>query len=173
MKKVLVSLLLAFVSLSTYAKPDFEIPEIQKYESADSCRKDNGIALKTAKFYLNANLPSETLYSLEAARYIMVWIEASEDILVELDNKRAAFLQCKNEEIETQLAAAYMSGCVVYCLENNQKEHNFDMHYYALTQMLAYYEKNRGISGSDKEMDKLLKESKKDNFKAKEEKKFK
>jgi hypothetical protein len=69
--------------------------------------------------------------------------------------------------------AAYLAGSIIFCLENNQKDHNFDMHYFALSKMMTYYEKNRSITGSDKEMDKLLKEFKSSKFKAKEEKKFK
>ncbi|MEE0084514.1 MAG: hypothetical protein UE068_09850 [Paludibacteraceae bacterium] len=63
-------------------------------------------------------------------------------------------LQCKDKDISPQLMAAYFAGCIIYCLENKQKDHNFDMHYFALSKMMTYYEKNRSITGSDKEMDK-------------------
>ena len=66
-----------------------------------------------------------------------------------------------------------MAGCIIYCLENKQKDHNFDMHYFALSKMLNYYDKNKSITGSDKYTDSLLKDFKKGKLKAKEEKKFK
>lgn len=160
------------MTIACYAKPDFTIPQIEKYANPDECRKDNDVALKTANFYLDAEFPADIYESRLAARYMWTWIEASDEILFSISSK-SPYMQCKDIDISTQLMAAYMAGCIIYCLENKQKEHNFDMHYFALIKMLNYYEKNRSITGSDKDMDKLLKESKSSKFKAKEEKKFK
>ena len=173
MKKVISFLITAFMAIACFAKPDFTIPQIEKYANADECRKDNDVALKTANFYLDAEFPADIYESRLAARYMLKWVEASDEILFALDSKRGPYTQCKDAAISVQLMAAYMAGCIIYCLENKQKEHNFDMHYFALIKMLNYYEKNRSITGSDKDMDKLLKESKSSKFKAKEEKKFK
>ena len=173
MKKVFSLLITAFIAVASFAKPDFTIPQIEKYANADECRKDNDIALKTANFYLDAELPADIYESRLAARYMVVWISASDEILVTLDELRCPYMQCKDKDISTQLMSAYFAGCIIYSLENKQKEHDFNMHYFALSKMMTYYEKNRSITGSDKEMDKLLKEFKSSKFKAKEEKKFK
>ena len=173
MKKVFSLLITAFIAVASFAKPDFTIPQIEKYANADECRKDNDIALKTANFYLDAELPADIYESNLAAQYMIIWISASDEILVTLDELRCPYLKCKDKDISTQLMAAYFAGCIIYSLENKQKDHNFDMHYFSLSNMLNYYEKNRSITGSDKEMDKLLKEFKSNKFKAKEEKKFK
>lgn len=173
MKKVFSLLITAFIAVASFAKPDFTIPQIEKYANADECRKDNDIALKTANFYLDAELPADIYESRLATKYMLIWVEASDEILFALDSKRGPYLQCKDKDISIQLMAAYLAGSIIYCLENKQKDHNFDMHYFALSKMMTYYEKNRSITGSDKDMDKLLKEFKSSKFKAKEEKKFK
>lgn len=173
MKKVFSLLITAFITVASFAKPDFTIPQIEKYANADECRKDNDIALKTANFYLDAELPADIYESRLATKYMIIWISASDEILLTIDEQRSPYLQCKDKDISPQLMAAYFAGCIIYCLENKQKDHNFDMHYFALSKMMTYYEKNRSITGSDKEMDKLLKEFKSSKFKAKEEKKFK
>lgn len=172
MKKTLFTLLLAIASFVGYAKPDFEIPEIPNYASADDARKDNDIALKTAKFYLDANLPEDVVWSVKAAQFLMVWAAVSDDISITIAEKNCPFLKCENKKVGSQLLVAYMSGCIAYGLENKQRDFNFDMHFSALTKTLEYYVKNRNISGSDKVMDKLVKESEKKNFKEKEQKKF-
>ncbi len=173
MKKTLILIALVLSTLTGYAKPDFEIPEIKKYESAEDCRKDNDIALKTAQYYLSAELPEEAFWTLSAAQYIMAWVEASDDITIYIDEKRGLYLKCESQDISSQLAVAYFAGCVIYCLENKQKEHDFNMHYFAVSKMMTYYEKNKGKTGSDKIMDGYLKDFKKGKLKAKEEKKFK
>ncbi|MCQ2207092.1 MAG: hypothetical protein MJZ02_02585 [Paludibacteraceae bacterium] len=172
MKKTLFTLFLAITSFVGYAKPDFEIPEIPNYASAEDASKDNEIALKTAKFYLEAKLPEDVVYSKQAAQFLIVWATVSEDISITLDEKKCQFMKCENPNVGTQLLLAYMSGCIVYGLENKQKDFNFDMHYFALTKTLEYYVKNKAVSGSDKIMDKLVKEAEKKNFKEKEQKKF-
>ncbi|MBR6105321.1 MAG: hypothetical protein IKP81_09740 [Paludibacteraceae bacterium] len=173
MKKTVLSLFLASIAFFGYAKPDFEIPEVKKYENAEECRKDNDIALKTAKFFFDAKLPEDLPWVKKANAFVLVWLTESDDIMVTIDETRCPFMKCDNKDIRSQMLVAYLSGCVVYCLENKQKEHNFDMHFFALTKTLEYYEKNKSISGSDKFMDKLLNDSKKSSFKAKEQKKFK
>ncbi len=173
MKKVFSLLITAFIATVCFAKPDFTIPQIEKYANADECRKANDTALKTAKFYLDAELPADLYESRLAAKYMLIWTEASDEITFVIGHETSPFMQCKDEEISFQLMAAYLAGCIIYSLENKQKEHDFNMHYFALIKMLNYYEKNKSITGSDKEMDKLLKESKSSKFKAKEEKKFK
>ncbi|MBP5455141.1 MAG: hypothetical protein J6Y37_01425 [Paludibacteraceae bacterium] len=173
MKKTLILITLVLSTLTGYAKPNFEIPEIKKYESAEDCRKDNDIALKTAQYYLSAQLPEEAYWTLSAAQYIMTWIEASDDITVYIDKKRGLYLKCESTDIASQLAVAYLAGCTIYCLENKQKEHDFNMHYFAVSKMMTYYEKNREKTGRDKIMDGYLKDFKKGKLKAKEEKKFK
>ena len=173
MKKVFLVFFLAVASLASYAKPDFEIPEPKAYDSAEECRKDNDIALKVAKFYLDANLPDDVVWAKDAASFLLTWITASGDITLVISDKRCEFLKCKDKNIGSLVLMAYMSGCVDYCLENKQHDHDFNMHYFALTKMMEYYEKNREITGSDKEMDKLLANFKKKSFKEKEEKKFK
>ncbi|MBO4806910.1 MAG: hypothetical protein J5554_12825 [Paludibacteraceae bacterium] len=173
MKKTLLLITLVFSVLTGYAKPDFEIPNIDNYESEEACRKDNDIAYKTAKYYLSAPLPEDALWVFPAAHYIMVWTEASKDLTVYVGQNISPYLECESQDISKQLAIAYFSGCIIYCLENKQKEHDFNMHYFALSQMLTYYEKNRDVTGRDKKMDDYLKMFKKGKLKAKEEKKFK
>lgn len=172
MKKTFFTFLLVLAALSGYAKPDFEIPEIEKYVSAEQCRKDNDVALKTAKYYLEAKLPDDVYWSQDAARYVILWISSSEDIMVTLDEKIQSWMKCENTAVCSQLFAAYLSGCVIYCLEHKQRELNFDMHYFALSKMLDYYDKNKSVSGSDKVFDDLLKSYQKGKLKAKEQKKF-
>ena len=173
MKNTLILITLVLSTLTGYAKPDFENPENKKYESAEDCRKDNDIVLKTAQYYLSAQLPEEAYWTLSAAQYIMTWIEASDEISVYIDEKRGLYLKCESSDIASQLAIAYFAGCTIYSLENKQKEHDFNMHYFAVSKMMTYYEKNKGKTGSDKIMDGYLKDFKKGKLKAKEEKKFK
>lgn len=173
MKKVFSLLITAFIAVASFAKPDFTIPQIEKYANADECRKDNDIALKTANFYLDAELPADIYESRLAAKYMFVWVEASDEILFTVSHEISPFMHCQDKDISIQLMGAYMAGCIIYCLENKQKDHNFDMHYFALSKMLNYYDKNKSITGSDKYTDSLLKDFKKGKLKAKEEKKFK
>lgn len=163
---------MAFITVVTYAKPDFSIPQITKYENADSCRKDNGIALKVAKYYLNADLPNDIEDALAATRYMFVWIEASDEIILSIDKKRGPYMEVKEEALRILSMSAYFAGSIIYCQENKQKEHNFEMHYFALCQMLSFYDKNKAVLGSDKNLDKLLKDFKSGKLEAKEKKKF-
>lgn len=173
MKKTIITLALAFISLIGYAKPDFEIPEISKYETADECRKDNEVAIKTARYYLSAPLPDDILYARQAASYLFKWVEASDEIHLIIGGSRSPYSKCADKDISTQLAFAYFSGCVIYFGEKKEGKHTFDMHYFALTEMLNYYEKHKEILGSDKEMEKMLKMLKKGKLKEKEQKNFK
>jgi hypothetical protein len=106
MKKVISILISAFMTIVCYAKPDFTIPQIEKYANADECRKDNDIALKTAKYFLNAELPADIYESNLAAQYMIIWISASDEIVVTLDDLRCPYLKCKDKHISTQLMAA-------------------------------------------------------------------
>lgn len=173
MKKMIFTLAMAFASLVGYAKPDFEIPTISKYETADECRKDNEVAIKTARFFLSADLPDDILYARNAALYLFSWVEASDEIFLFIDESRSPYAKCADKDIRLQLSFAYFSGCVIYFDEKKEGQHTFDMHYFALTEMLNYYEKNKHVLGSDKEMEKLLKLYKKGKLKEKEQKSFK
>ena len=93
MKKVFSLLITAFIAVASFAKPDFTIPQIEKYANADECRKDNDIALKTANFYLDAELPADIYESRLAAKYMFVWVEASDEILFTVSHEISPFLR--------------------------------------------------------------------------------
>lgn len=173
MKKIISLLIMTTMAVVSFAKPDFEIPNIKEYATEEECAKDNDIALKTAKFYLDANLPSDIYESAAALRYIIVWTTASKDIMITVSADRDHYLKCEQKEVGAQLMGAYFAGSIIYCLEHNQKEQNFDMHYFALSKMLTYYDKNKSITGTDKYMDKVLKDFQKGKLEAKERKLFK
>ncbi|MCQ2190101.1 MAG: hypothetical protein MJY63_00475 [Paludibacteraceae bacterium] len=173
MKKFISLLIMVSMAIATHAKPDFEIPDIKEYATAEECAKDNDKVLKTAKFYLDAELPNDIYESSAALRFMIVWATASKDIMLTLSAEHDHFLKCEQKEIGAQLMGAYFAGSIIYCLENKQKEQNFDMHYFALTKMLNYYDKNRSITGNDKYMDKVLKDFKSGKLKNKEKKRFK
>ncbi len=172
MKKIVSLIILAFMAVASYAKPDFTIPEIEKYDNAEECRKDNDIAFKSANYYLSAKLPEEKYEAISAAKYMWIWTQASDEIVFKISPRKSPYLRCKNEDKAVQMLGAYLSGCIIYCLNNKHREHDFDMHYFAVSQMMTYYEKSRATSGKDRAMDKMLKDFKNGKLKAKEEKKF-
>ncbi len=172
MKKIVSLIIMAFIAVSSYAKPDFTIPEIEKYENAEQCKKDNDIVYKSAKYYLSTNLQDDKYEAISAAKYMWIWTQASEDIVFKISPRRSPYLKCKNENRAVQMLGAYLSGCIIYCLDNKHRDHDFDMHYFAISQMLTYYDKNKAAIGNERAMNKMLKDFKSGKLKEKEQNKF-
>lgn len=172
MKKIISLIIMAFIAVSSYAKPDFDIPEIEKYDNAEQCKKDNDIVYKSAKYYLSTDMQDDKYEAISAAKYMWVWTQASEEIVFTIGPKTSPYLKCKDEDRAVQMLGAYLSGCIIYCLDNKQREHDFNMHYYAISQMLTYYDKNKSTIGNERAINKMLKNLKSGKLREKEEKKF-
>ena len=172
--RLLLPLLMCMAVSSWAAAPDFEIPSSRTYANAEECKADNELAAKTSRYYFTTQFPEDVEYALSAIRFIMSWVEYSDEILVSISEQTTgALVSCKNKDSRTILFGTYVCGCTLYNRDvKTSKEFTFDMHYYALEATLRYYEKNKVFFGECPKMDKMLKSLKKGKLRKEQERLF-
>lgn len=155
--------------------PDFEIPPAKKYQSVEACNADSGIALKSAKYLLSTELPTDAFYAKKAGDFILLWtFTTSEFGVLICDLNFGLFDDCGNDnEKKKLLGEAYLSAFTVYRLETKKiYDFTFDAHFFAMESTLAFYKKNIEYFGKCKTLDKLLKLQEKGKLKDELESKF-
>lgn len=170
----LLLLLLTCVTTAWAAAPDFEIPEMRKYTSAEECKADNELVAKTSRYFFTTNFLEDGDYALSAIRFVLAWVDYSDEILVSVSEQTTgAFLSCKNKNLRSVLLGSYICGCALYNRDvKTSNEFTFDMHYYALEATLRYYEKNKEYFGNCQKIDKMLKSLNKGKLRKEQERLF-
>lgn len=156
--------------------PDFEIPQAKKYQNNEDCIADNGIALKSAKYLLSTELPTDAFYAKKAGDFVLLWTLSTPEFAVLFADELnfGLFATCGNDsEKKKLLGEAYLSAFSIYRMETKKVyDFTFDAHHFAMESTLAFYKKNIEYFGKCKALDKLLKLQEKGKLKDELEKKF-
>lgn len=156
--------------------PDFEIPQAKKYQNNEDCIADNGIALKSAKYLLSTELPTDAFYAKKAGDFILLWTFSTPEFSVLFADELnfGLFATCGNDnEKKKLLGETYLSAFSIYRMETKKVyDFTFDAHHFAMESTLAFYKKNIEYFGKCKALDKLLKLQEKGKLKDELEKKF-
>lgn len=178
MKRFILSILMfsAACSYTLADDPDFEIPQAKKYQNNEDCIADNGIALKSAKYLLSTELPTDAFYAKKAGDFILLWTLSTPEFSVLFADELnfGLFATCGNDnEKKKLLDEAYLSAFTIYRMETKKVyDFTFDAHHFAMESTLAFYKKNIEYFGKCKALDKLLKLQEKGKLKDELEKKF-
>lgn len=177
MKRFILSIFMlsAACSYTLADDPDFEIPQAKKYQNNEDCIADNGIALKSAKYLLSTELPTDAFYAKKAGDFVLLWTFSTPEFTVLIDEINLGLIETCGNDIEKKklLDEAYLSAFTIYRMETKKVyDFTFDAHYFAMESTLAFYKKNIEYFGKCKALDKLLKLQEKGKLKDELEKKF-
>lgn len=178
MKRFILSIFMlsAACSYTLADDPDFEIPQAKKYQNNEDCIADNGIALKSAKYLLSTELPTDAFYAKKAGDFVLLWTLSTPEFAVLFADELnfGLFATCGNDnEKKKLLGEAYLSAFSIYRMETKKVyDFTFDAHHFAMESTLAFYKKNIEYFGKCKALDKLLKLQEKGKLKDELEKKF-
>lgn len=118
-----------------------DLPEPITFKSAELCHEHNADAFKCIKYYLTHKVSASQID--QAARYIINWSEASDDVMIVIGKELAPLASKKN----LAYMVAYIASCSYVCLRENIKELDEEHFIEAIDILLQFYKPNSQLTG--------------------------
>lgn len=118
-----------------------DLPEPITFKSAELCHEHNADAFKCIKYYLTHKVSASQID--QAARYIINWSEASDDVMIVIGKELAPLASEKN----LAYMVAYIASCSYVCLRENIKELDEEHFIEAIDILLQFYKPNSQLTG--------------------------
>ena len=128
-----------------------DLPEPIIFKSAEECHEHNGDAFKCIKYYLTHKVSASQID--QAARYILNWSEASNDVTIYIGKEMAPLASEKNPAY----LVAYIASCSYVCLTENMKELDEEHFIQAIDILLQFYKPNSQLTGKVELLENYLK----------------
>lgn len=126
-----------------------KILAIEKFETTEMCRDHKQDALMCAKYVLNTPCESDEASDLMwvyCARYILLWDEMSDEILVSFPKDSQEWMNC------TEMMSVFLAACTKTAIEDNiGQNYTKEMHVKSVSMVVDYYIRHKKL------MDKLSK----------------
>jgi len=153
--KKLLSLFVVLCAITTSYAQDFELPKnykLVKAEDYDTYAQD---FVKAAKWIINTPLSEEKTKREETYAFIMKWLGGSPKVSIALSADIATFMDSPD------CLMAYLAGWGAYCVENDDYKDNLKGNIGGIESVISFYNRNKGLLGKIKAVEKYKKLQKK------------
>lgn len=129
-----------------------DLYNIEKFESADECRKYNSAATICSDYILGHPCDADDVKWWISSKFLIAWASASDEIMVVVGGPDA---ECVIKS--APLLSVFFAACSKYSLEvakaEEKRVYSKEMHVYALTKVVGYYINNKKavLKTNDKE----------------------
>ncbi|QHI38717.1 hypothetical protein IMCC3317_41110 [Kordia antarctica] len=153
--KKLVSLFVVLCVISTSYAQEFELPKnykLVKAEDYDTYAQD---FVKATKWITNTPLSEETTKRKDTYAFIMKWLQGSPKVSITISQDIATFIE------SSDCLIVYMAGWGAYCVENDDYKDNLKGNVSGIESVISFYNRNKGLLGKIKAVEKYKKLQKK------------
>lgn len=121
-----------------------DILSIDSFQNAEDCRAHKKDALMCANFVLDnpceSNDKNSNYMWIYCARYVLLWDEKSDEILISYPKNTQQWLLC------TEMMGIFLAACTKVAIENNiGQRYTKEMHIKAVTTCVKYYIKHKKV----------------------------
>lgn len=156
-KTILLSICLCFVSINLVAQ-EIKIPGELKLENAEDYKKTEALVLQASEWLLETPVTEKADKRKELNTFLMQWISGSPSVSIALVEGIAP-LDCPD------CLMSFLSGWTTYSLKNDYSDDQVACAVAGAENAIAFYQKNKPILGRNADMEKLLKQQKKNKLK--------
>lgn len=153
-KKILAFTVFFFVATTIHAQ-DFELPKNYKFVKAEDYDTYAQDFVKATKWITNTPLSEQTGKRKEAYAFIMKWLEGSPKVSIALSADIATFME------SSDCLIVYMAGWGAYCVENDDYKDNLKGNVSGIESVISFYNRNKGLLGKIKAVEKYKRLQKK------------
>ena len=153
MKKLLTTLLFLLITFNFTAQ-NIEINENIQLESESDYKATEGLVLQGIEWILKNPITLEPEKRKEINGFLIKWMSGSPTVSIELIPKLIP-VECP------ECLMAFLSGWTKYSLENGYSKDRIESALAGVERTIAFYEKNKGVLGKDKDIEKMIKQKQK------------